>query len=125
MRLAVRGRLEGAGFDVCAEAEDADGAVAAAVRERPRLCLLDVELRGDGIAAVRAIRAAVPETSIVILTDEGQQSLFLEAIRAGAAGFLLKRMDPARIPHALQDVLDGKAAVPRALVGRLLDELAA
>jgi DNA-binding NarL/FixJ family response regulator len=124
VRLAIRGRLERAGFDICAEAGDADGAVAAAVRERPRLCLLELGLEGDGIAAIRAIRSRVPESSIVILADEGQESLFLEAMQAGASGFLMKRMDPTRIPHALQDVVDGKAAVPRALVGRLLDELA-
>jgi DNA-binding NarL/FixJ family response regulator len=124
LRLAVRGRLERAGFDICAEAGDADGAVAAAVRERPRLCLLELDLEGGGIAAARAIHSAVPESSIVILADEGQESLFLEAMAAGASGLLLKQMDPARIPHALQDVIDGKAAMPRTLVARLLDELA-
>jgi DNA-binding NarL/FixJ family response regulator len=45
------------------------------------------------------------------------------ALRAGASGYLLKEMDPARLPHALSDVLNGEAALPRTLVTRLIDEL--
>ena len=125
VRLAVRRRLDGAGFEICAEAGDAEGAVAAAMREQPDLCLLDVALRSDGVAAIRALRAAVPEAAIVVLTDVEHEGLFVEAVRAGASGFLLKDMDPARISYAVRDVVDGKTALPRSLVGLLLDELAA
>jgi DNA-binding NarL/FixJ family response regulator len=125
VRLAVRTRLEGAGFEICAEAGDAPSAVAAAAREQPSLCLLDVELRGGGLAAVRALRAAAPGAAIVVLTDAEHEGLFLDAVRAGASGFLLKDMDPGRIAHAVRDVVDGKTALPRSLVGLLLDELAA
>jgi DNA-binding NarL/FixJ family response regulator len=125
VRLAVRGRLEGAGFEICAEAGSAEDAVAAALREQPTLCLLDVSLRGGGIATIRALQAAAPGAAIVILTDAANERLFLEAVRAGASGFLLKDMDPGRIPHALRDVVNGKSALPRSLVGLLLDELAA
>ncbi len=125
MRLAVRGRLEGASFEICAEAGNAEGAVAAAMREQPALCLLDVGLGDGGVATVRALRAAAPEAAIVILTDAANERLFLDAVRAGASGFLLKDMDPARIPHAVRDVVAGKTALPRSLVGLLLDELAA
>ena len=125
VRLGVRGRLEGAGFEICAESGSAEGAVAAALREQPALCLVDVALRDGGIAAIRALRAAAPEAAIVILTDAANEGLFLDAVRAGASGFLLKEMDPARIPHAVRDVVDGKTALPRSLVGLLLDELAA
>jgi DNA-binding NarL/FixJ family response regulator len=124
VRLAVRGRLEDAGFEVCAEAGDAEGALAGAMREQPDLCLLDVAL-GGGVAAIRALRAAVPEAAIVVLTDVEHKVLFLESVRAGASGFLLKDMDPSRIPHAVRDVVDGKSALPRSLVALLLDELAA
>jgi DNA-binding NarL/FixJ family response regulator len=44
------------------------------------------------------------------------------ALQAGASGYLLKEMDPARLPHALADVLEGRAALPRALVARLIDQ---
>jgi len=125
VRLAVRRRLEDAGFEVCAEAADAERAVAAGMREQPDLCLLDVALRGGGIAAIRALRAAAPQTALVVLSDADHQELFLEAVRAGASGFLLKDMDPERIPHAVRDVVDGKTALPRSLVGLLLHELAA
>jgi DNA-binding NarL/FixJ family response regulator len=125
VRLAVRTRLEDAGFEICAEADDAESAVAAAMREQPDLCLLDVVLTGGGLAAIRALRAAAPEAAIVVLTDAAHEDLFLEAVRAGASGFLLKTMDSARIPHAVRDVVDGKTALPRSLFALLLDELAA
>ena len=125
VRVAVSSRLEGAGFEICAEAGDAHSAIAAAMREQPDLCLLDVALHGGGLAAIRALRAAAPLAAIVVLTDARNEELFLEAVRAGASGFLLKDMDPARIPHAVRDVVDGKTALPRSLVGLLLHELAA
>jgi two-component system, NarL family, nitrate/nitrite response regulator NarL len=125
VRLAVRTRLEDAGFEICAEADDAESAVAAAMLEQPDLCLLDVTLSGGGLAAIRALCAAAPKSAIVVLTDAAQEDMFLEAVRAGASGFLLKTMNPARIPHAVRDVVDGKTALPRSLVGLLLDELAA
>ena len=125
VRLAVRRRLEDSGFEICAEAADAEYAIAAGMRAQPDLCLVDISLHGGGIAAIRALRAAAPETAIVVLSDADNEELFLEAVRAGASGFLLKDMDPARIPHAVQDVVDGKTAFPRSLVGLLLHELAA
>ena len=109
-------------FVVVAEAPDAFGAIEAAVREQPELCLLDVHMPGGGAKATWEISARLPTTKIVMLTVSRDDTDLFAALQAGAAGYLLKDMDPARLPHALADVLEGRAALPRALVARLIDE---
>lgn len=109
-------------FEVCAEAADAPAAVDAAVRERPDLCILDIRMPGRGVAAAWEIAARLPETKVVMLTVSEDDADLFAALRAGASGYLLKGIDPARLPHALQDVIDGQSAIPRALVGRLVGE---
>jgi DNA-binding NarL/FixJ family response regulator len=122
-RRDVRDALEAdEGFDVCAEASDAPGAVEAALREQPDVCLLDVHMPGGGIAAVWEIAARCPGTRIVMLSISSEDTDLFGALRAGADGYLLKDMESARIPFALRDVLDGKAALPRALTARILEE---
>jgi DNA-binding NarL/FixJ family response regulator len=123
-RAGTRLALEAGGFEVCAEAPDGPTAVAAALRERPDVCVLDVNMPGgDGIEAAAEIAARLPGTAIVMLTvSPGEDDLFA-AIKAGAAGYLLKDMDPGRLPAALEGVLAGEAAIPRRLVSRVVEEL--
>jgi DNA-binding NarL/FixJ family response regulator len=64
----------------------------------------------------------LPETAVVMLTVSRNDEDLFGALRAGASGYLLKDIDPARLPHALQGVLNGEAALPRGLVARLMDE---
>jgi DNA-binding NarL/FixJ family response regulator len=121
----VRAALEGHGFRVAAEARDAPGAVDAALRERPEVCLLDIHMPGSGIAACAEISSELPATRVVMLTVSQNDGDLFAALQAGAAGYLLKGMDPARLPAALQGVLDGEAALPRRLVAKLVDEFRA
>ena len=121
-RAGVRASLEGNGFVVCSEHADATAAVEAVIRERPDVCLLDVHMPGNGIAAAAQIRAKAPQTVIVMLTVSSENSDLFEALRAGASGYLLKDTDPRRLPDALRGVVDGEAALPRALVRRLIEE---
>jgi DNA-binding NarL/FixJ family response regulator len=110
------------GFQVVAEAPDAFAAIEAALRERPDLCLLDINMPGGGIAAAWEISARLPQTKIVMLTvSEDERNLFA-ALRAGASGYLLKDIDPRRLPATLADVLRGEAAIPRSLVAQLIRE---
>jgi DNA-binding NarL/FixJ family response regulator len=119
----IRQTLEAHGrFHVCAVASDAAEAVEAAARERPDLCLLDIRMPGNGIAAAWEITARLPETKVVMLTVSRDDDDLFAALRAGASGYLLKDTDPSRLPHALEDVLSGEAAIPRALVARLVGE---
>src|SRR6266516_4911328 len=66
-RTGVRLALENGGFIVCAEEETGPGAVAAALRDPPDVCLLDVDMPGGGIEAAASIRAQLPETKVVML----------------------------------------------------------
>jgi DNA-binding NarL/FixJ family response regulator len=122
VRFGVRRALESGGFSVCAEAIDAEEAIDAAVRERPDVCLLDISMPGSGISAAEAIGAEVPECAIVMLTVSRSDTDLFAALRAGASGYLLKDIDPDRLPHALRGVLEGEAALPRDLAAMLIEE---
>jgi two-component system nitrate/nitrite response regulator NarL len=121
-RLGVRLALEDGGFQVVAEAVDARSAVDAALRHRPDLCLLDVYMPGEGIAAAAELSQALPDMPIVMLTVSDTSEDLFEALRAGACGYLLKDTDPQRLPFALAAVLDGEAPLPRVLTARLITE---
>ena len=77
----------------------------AALNEHPDVCLLDVNMPGNGIAAAARIHAALPDTAVVMLTVSKDNNDLFDALRAGASGYLLKDTDPARLPHALRGVL--------------------
>jgi DNA-binding NarL/FixJ family response regulator len=124
-RVGVRLALERGGFEICAEADDAESAVVAAERERPDVCLLDVHMPGSGIHAADVISRELPECAIVMLTVSRTDKDLFDALRAGAAGYLLKDTDPGRLPLALRGVLDGEAALPRHLVALVIDEFRA
>jgi len=109
-------------FRVVAEAADAPAAVEAAIRERPDICLLDVQMPGSGIAAAWEISGRLPDTHIVMLTAHADEQFLFSALRAGASGYLLKDMDARRVPAALADVVEGAVAIPRWLLARVLDE---
>jgi two-component system, NarL family, nitrate/nitrite response regulator NarL len=122
-RRGVRQTLEQQGFLVCAEAASAEGAVEAALRERPDVCLLDVGMPGGGIRAAGEIAARLPATTIVMLTISDEEDDLLDALRAGASGYLLKDMDTEQLPVALWAALRGEAALPRRLATNLVQEL--
>ena len=124
--VGVRLALEAAGFVICAEETTGSGAVAAAFQHRPDVCLLDIHMPGgDGIEATAEIRARLPDTQVVILTASGDDDDLFAALQAGASGYLLKGMDPARLGPALEAVLRGDAALPPALAARLIREFRA
>jgi len=124
-RSGVRFSLERNGFEICGEADTPRRAADLARRERPAVCLIEADLPGGGIAAAEQVLAGAPETAIVMLSATVDDERLLAAVRAGARGYLLKDMDPERLPNALRGVLDGEAALPRALMGRVLEELRA
>jgi len=121
-RVGVRIALERDGFEICAEADDAATAVEAAQRERPDICLLDIQMPGSGIHAAEEIARKVPDAAIVMLTVSRSDRDLFDALRVGASGYLLKDTDPERLPIALRGVLDGEAALPRHLVALVIEE---
>ena len=108
-------------IEVCAEAVDAPGAVARALRERPDVCLLDIHMPGGGVAAAWEIHARLPSSKVVMLTVSHEDADLFAALRAGALGYLLKEMDPRSLPRALRSVLAGEVAIPRELVGQVVE----
>ncbi len=121
-RAGVRAALERDNFVVCGEAADARSAIEAARRERPDVCLLDIHMPGDGIQAAETIARELPEAAVVMLTVSRTDADLFNALRAGASGYLLKDIDPVRLPLALRGVLEGEAALPRRLVALLIEE---
>ena len=122
-RADIRATLESdPRFAVCGEAADAAAAVEVAIGERPDVCVLDVNMPGGGVAAAWEISSRLPQTKVVMLTVSSESRDLFASLRAGASGYLLKEMDPERLPHALADVLSGEAALPRTLVARVVDE---
>ena len=77
---------------------------------------------GNGIVAALEITSQLPKTAVVMLTVSRDDDDLFAALRAGAAGYLLKDTDPERLPMALLGVLRGEGALPRTLVARLVEE---
>ena len=124
-RIGVRGALEAGGLRVVAEASTASEAFDAAMASRPDVCLLAVDIDGGGIVAAKQISNALPQTKIVMLTAVGRDDDLFQALRAGADGFLLRTTSAERLPRALRGVVEGEAALPRALTARLINEFRA
>ncbi len=120
--LVVEALARSGEFRVCAEAADADGAVAAASLERPDVCLIDINMPGNGIKAAARIAEVVPTAAIVMLTVSRDDSDLFDALRAGASGYLLKGMDDEQLVSDLKRVLAGEACLPGLLVARLVEE---
>ena len=101
IRLDLKGLLEGAGFEVCAEAQDGQEAVELARLHEPDLAIMDVKMpQLDGIDAARQILDERP-IPIVMLTAYGQQELVSRAVEAGVFGYLVKPFREADLLPAI------------------------
>ena len=121
-RAGVRLALERDGFVVIAEVGDARSAADRAVELRPDVCLLDIHMPGNGIAAADEIARLVPGAAVVMLTvSQADEDLF-DALEAGALGYLLKDTAPSRLPEALRSVLRGEVTMPPHLVTKVVAE---
>lgn len=121
-RAGIVRALEDREFIVCAEASDCRTTVEAAEAHRPDAALIDIHMPGSGIAATSIITSRLPEVAVIMLTVSQNDADLFDALRAGAQGYLLKDIDPDRLPDAILGVLAGEAAMPRALVAHLIDE---
>jgi DNA-binding NarL/FixJ family response regulator len=123
-RAALTGLLEQHDFRVVGEAGDGEEALALARQLQPDIVLLDLAMPGSGgLAALPRIRAAAPECDVVVLTASGTEENLLAAIRAGAAGYLLKTEPPERLAEFLEGVANGEAALSGQVAKRLLDRV--
>jgi NarL family two-component system response regulator LiaR len=113
------------GIDVVGEAGDGREAVAVAERERPDVVLMDLVMpRLDGVQAMRELRSRVPRARVIVLTSFLDDDRLLPAIRAGAAGYLLKNVEPSELARAVRAADAGEALIDPAVAARLVDALA-
>lgn len=107
---------------VVGQAADGETALAQATALRPDVAVLDIRMPGlDGLAATARITAEVPATRVVVLTTFGLDEYVFAALRAGAAGFMLKDADPERIIDAVRVVAGGDALLDPGVTRRLID----
>ena len=110
---------------VVGEAVDGEQAVALCQELDPDLVLMDVRMeRMDGVEATRRIREICPDTSILILTGFGDEEILLQAVEAGAHGFLLKDASNEEVVEAIHRLVKGESLVTPSMLRRLLDEIA-
>jgi len=101
-------RLLESEYEIVGMSADGKALVADALRLEPDIILLDISMpEMTGIEATRILRAALPKTKIVMVTQQNGQGYIQEAFRAGAAGYLLKQSAAAELRNALKEVLIG------------------
>jgi len=117
--------LGAAGISVVAEAADGREAVAAALKHRPDVVLMDIRMpEMDGLEATRRILAAQPEVRIIILTTFDLDQYVYTALTAGASGFLLKDVSPEHLVAAVRLVRRGDALLAPSITRRLVERFA-
>jgi DNA-binding NarL/FixJ family response regulator len=123
-RSALAALLRGNGFDVVGEAADGREAIARTGDLQPDLVLLDLTMPElDGLSALPVLRAAATACEVVVLTASESEDNLLSAIRAGAAGYLLKSEPPDKIVGFLRGVVQGEAALSGSVARRLLEQV--
>jgi NarL family two-component system response regulator LiaR len=113
------------GIEVCGEAADGEAAVREAELRRPDVILMDLLMpRLDGVGAMRELRRRLPACRVIVLTSYAQDDRLLPAIRAGAAGYLLKDAEPREIARAVYAAHAGEALLDPMIAARLVAAIA-
>lgn len=125
VRLGLRTLLEGeADLKVVAEAGTAEEALLQTENHRPDVVILDIQLPGrSGLDACRDIRKQFPQTQVVMLTSSVSESFALEALRAGAAGYVLKQVGNDELVRAIRAAHNGETALDPKTAARLVARL--
>jgi DNA-binding NarL/FixJ family response regulator len=114
------------GFVIPGVAKDGVEAVELARHYRPDVALVEIALPViDGISVIRQIAEEAPEVRVVVFSQHDQEEIQLDALRAGAVGFIPKRAGVDRLPHVLRGAAAGEAAISRRLTMRIVDLLRA
>jgi DNA-binding NarL/FixJ family response regulator len=122
-REGVARDLAERGLDVVATAPDADAAVRIAQAVRPRVVLMDLNLGArSGVQATEDILAKLPDTKILVLSASGEHADVLEAVKAGATGYLVKSASVQELLDAVRRTADGYPVFTPGLAGLVLGE---
>jgi DNA-binding NarL/FixJ family response regulator len=126
VRAGLRMILELGGIDVVGEAGDGDAAVLATADLTPDVVLMDLRMPGtDGVEATRRIVAAGSPSRVIVLTTFDVDQHVVDALRAGAAGFLLKDVTADGLVEAVQRAAAGEAVVAPAVLARMMSHFTA
>jgi NarL family two-component system response regulator LiaR len=113
-------------IEVVQDVADGEAAVTAAEREAPDVVLMDLVMPGvDGVEAIRRIGSVLPQARVLVLSSFLDDERLFPAVRAGAAGYLLKDVEPRELVKAIRTVHGGEALLHPAVAARLMDEFAA
>ena len=114
MRNGLRDTLEASGrFEVVGQAEDGEEAVRTVEGIEPDVIVMDVIMPNkDGIDACREIKELLPETRVLMLTASTEEDAVIEAVAAGATGYLQKYSRPEELVEAVLDVAEGRVRIP-------------
>ena len=125
VRLGLRSLLDHhAQFEVVGEASSAKEALERVSRLRPDIVLMDIRLPGtSGIEACEEITNLYPETRVVMLTSYAEDEMLFSAIRAGAAGYVLKQIGGEDLIKAIEAVGRGEASLDSAVTQRVFQEV--
>jgi len=126
VREGMRALFEAAGFDVVGEAGDVAIAAADIARLVPDVVLLDL-LLGDhsGMDLLRVLQQSKSRSRVIVLTMSEQARYISEAVKLGAAGYVLKGADGAEVVRAIRDVLEGRRHFSGPVAERLVDSMGA
>ncbi|MFL0269682.1 response regulator [Candidatus Clostridium radicumherbarum] len=106
MRMMIKDILEKNGFQIIGEANNGIKAVELYKKEKPDIVTMDITMPDmDGIEAVKEIRAFDPAAKVVMCSAMGQQTMVMDAIRAGARDFIVKPFQPDRVLEAIRKVV--------------------
>jgi two-component system, NarL family, response regulator LiaR len=109
------------GIEVVGEAASADEAIRVARTSAPDVVLLDLVMPGgDGVGAIRGLIDAAPGVHVLVLTSFADDAQIFAAMAAGAAGYLLKDIDPAALADGIRDVNAGRPALHPSVAARLM-----
>jgi NarL family two-component system response regulator LiaR len=112
------------GIEVAGEAVDGQDAIREAERLRPDVVLMDLVMPNlDGVGAMRELRQRVPGARVIVLTSFLDDERLLPAVRAGAAGYLLKNVQPQELARAIRTAAAGEALLDPAVAARLVEAL--
>lgn len=113
------------GLEVVGEAANGVEAVEQARRLKPDVILMDLVMPElDGVGAMRALRQELPDSRAIVLTSFLEDDRLLPAIQAGAAGYLLKNVEPSELAHAIRAAHRGEAIIDPSVAARLVQALA-
>jgi len=122
MRLSVRMALVDE-HEICGEAGDAEQAILLAKQLQPDVCIVGWDIAGEGLIAIQGILGVAPQASVIVLSEKSDVDDLLAAIRAGAVGYLPGSLDEGQLRRVVRGVIANEAAVPRAMVRELIQEL--